>query len=495
MNFQENLHTGKEVRQKLASGIKKVADAVGSTMGPGGANAVIEAIENPHQIVTNDGYSVANSVHLSDPIENMGKNILLEAINRANKQSGDLSSTTCKLTEAIIVEGSNKGFFVKKYSPMELKRSLEECIPVIEEAINNQKREITVDEVGQVATISAEDPAIGARIQEIYKEIGKEGIIHWDISKTAEDTHTIGSGITVDGATYASAYMCDADESGRNTNQIRLKNPKVLITKQKITSAADFNDLFAALFAKEIKDIVVFCDEYEPLIINDLILTRAKRGFRTILVKMPILWKDQWFEDLALASGAKLIDPAAGFTLKQAKVDDLGTFENILVTKQDTYIDGIQDLSLHVKQLQDGDDDMKLRASRLNTKTARYFVGAHSDSALSYRRLKVEDAISSAWHALNGGVVIGGGLALAGIDVPSPILREALKAPHNQIVKNMGTSFTREDMEAQKVYDPANIVINAAKNAISVAATVLTASTVVTLPREETPMPNIPVQV
>lgn len=486
----ETLYTGDEARARLSKGIRRVASAVGSTMGTGGSNGIIEAIESPRHLVTNDGFSIANAVHFADPMEEMGKNILLEAINRSNKASGDGSSTTCVLTAAIIEEGQK---FIGEITPMALKRSLEDCIPVIEAALNKQKRDITVDEVGQVASISAEDPAIGARIQEIYKQIGKDGIIQWDISKTAEDSYTVGTGLTIDGATYVSPYMCDADESGQNTNRIKLKNPTVLITKQKITSATEFNDLFATLFAKDVKDIVVFCDEYEPLMVNDLVLTRAKRGFRAILVKMPILWKDQWYEDLALASGATVIDSAKGLSLKDVNQGHLGTFGNILVTKSETFVDGIKDMESHIEVLKQGGDDEQVRAARLNTKTARYFVGAHSDSALSYRRLKVEDAISSAYHALNGGIVIGGGLALASIQTGSTLLDEALKAPYRQISKNMDVIYSPKDMEKEQVYDPLPVVFNAAKNAISVAATILTASTVVLLPRESEPQaPNVP---
>jgi chaperonin GroEL len=494
---KDTLLVGDEARTKLMAGVKKCAAAVGSTMGTGGSNAIIEAIENPGHLTTNDGASILGAIRLADPVEEMGRKILYEAVSRANKASGDGSSTTTVLTASILETGQE---FLGETTSMELKRSLEDCIPAIENAINAQKRDISVDEVGMVAAISAEDEAIGQTIQEIYQQIGKDGIVHWDISKTAEDTYTIGSGITVNGATYASPYMCDATEAGQNTNQIRLKNPKILITRQKITSASDFDVLGSMLFAKEVRDLVVFCEDFEPLIINDLILTRAKKGFRIILVKMPILWKDQWYEDLALSSGATVVDPANGLPLRQASMDQLGTFGNIHITKEDTYIDGIKDLSLHVKQLEeDGTDDSKLRASRLNTKTARYFVGAHSDSALSYRRLKVEDAISAAYQALHGGIVIGGGLALK--DVPledtvgGKILVKALQAPYEQIVENMGRSFTKEDLEAAHVYDPAPVVVNAAKNAISVAASILTAKSLVLLPREEYQMPNFPIQV
>jgi chaperonin GroEL len=484
---KENLYTGPEVREKLASGIKKIATAVGSTMGTSGSNSIIESVENPYHFVTNDGYSIANSVWLEDPIENIGKNILLEAINRANKSSGDGSSTTCVITAAIIEEGQR---YLSGHSPMEIKRQLEACIPLIEESINAQKKDITVDEVGAVAAISAEDPEIGARIQEIWQKIGKEGVIYWDISNTTEDSYTIGTGIKIEGAGLYSPYMADADEKGNSTNQVRLKNPVIMLTKQKITSAGDFNELFATLDSKQIKDVVVFFDDIEPLALPDFVKTRMVRGFRTVLVKMPTLWKDEWYEDLALASGATVIDPVLGLSIKQAKQEHLGRFDNITVTKDETLIDGMNDMSEHIASLSEKlGEDGRLRIARLNTKTARYFVGAQSDSALSYRRLKVEDALSAAWQALQNGIIIGGGLALekASQTIDNPILKEALKTPHQQIVKNMGHDYTEKDMEEQNVYDPANVVLNAAKNAISVAASILTANTVVTLPRDDTP--------
>lgn len=514
---KDNLYTSTEAREKLMTGVKKLAAAVGSTMGTGGSNAIIEAIENPGHLMTNDGFSIANAVVLADPIEEMGRKILVESINRANKSSGDGSSTTAVLTAGILEEGVKH---LGEASPMDIKRELEACLPIIEESVKKQSRslevagEISPKMLEEVATISAEDPTIGSRIAEIYTKIGKTGIIHWDISKTAEDTYTIGSGITVDMAGYYSPYMCDATESGQSTNQIRIKNPLVLITKQKISSAAEFNDLGQNLYSRDVRDLVVFCDEVDPLVIPDIVKTRMVRGFRFVLVKMPVLWKDWWYEDLALASGGKVIDPSAGLSLKNVQYSDLGTFDNILITKEDTYIDGIKDVSAHVAALEaEATDDSKLRASRLNTKTARYFVGAHSDSALSYRRLKVEDAISAAWQALNGGIVPGGGVALLNASavlrdgvqtVGSRILQRALEEPTRHIYRNAGVHVDNflysgtdvggldsrkkkevGDMFEAGIIDPANIVLNAVKNAISVAASILTANTVVTLPREE----------
>jgi chaperonin GroEL len=185
----DNLYTGKEARDGIIKGIKRCASAVGGTMGTSGYNAIIQAIEQPGHFATNDGATILESIRFADPLEEMGRKILLEAVKRANKQSGDGSSTTTVLCAAIIEEGLKQ---LDKASPLEIKRSLESCIPLIEESINKQKREITVNEVGQVASISAEDEKIGAMIQEIYQQIGKDGIIHWDISKTFEDNYTIG---------------------------------------------------------------------------------------------------------------------------------------------------------------------------------------------------------------------------------------------------------------------------------------------------------------
>ena len=250
--MKDNIYIKEEARQGIIRGIRKCAEAVGGTMGTGGSNALIECVENPGHFSTNDGVTILEHIYFVDPLEEMGRKILLEAVKRANKQSGDGSSTTTILTAAIIQEGLK---YIDKESPMDIKKSLERLLPVIEKSIDSQKREITVDTVSQVASISAEDEQIGNTIQEIYQQIGPDGIIHWDISKTYQDTYTIGSGITIDGAGFASPYMADLDENtGAFQNVARWKNVKVLITKQKITSAAEFNSLFETLFNKEIKE-------------------------------------------------------------------------------------------------------------------------------------------------------------------------------------------------------------------------------------------------
>ena len=507
--MKTNLHTS-EARERLIKGITRCAEVVGSTMGTAGYNAIIEAIESPGHFVTNDGATILGAIQFEDPLEEMGRKIVVEAVSRANKASGDGSSTTTVLTAAILKEGEK---FLKESKPMDIKRSLEAALPKVEELLKKEivpvvvDGHINVDLLNQVATVSAEDERIGAMISEIYSQIGVGGIIHWDISKTFEDYYTIGKGITME-AGFASPYFADIQE-GTNalTNALRAKNPKILITKQKISTALDMQDVLRGLDSAGNKEVVIFADEVDPIVVSQLVQTRIQRGFRASLVKMPVLFKDQWYEDLAKCTGATIIDPVAGLTFKNMTTAHLGEVGNIVIDKENTHMDGTKDVSEHIKALEeDGSDDAKLRISRLNTKTARYFVGATSDSALSYRRLKVEDALHSAYYAIKDGVVRGGGVSLRNCadglgaeTIGEKILGAALLEPEDIIAVNAGNKpyigqedgiglDTRTgqyvDMFSEGIVDTSSVVLNAVRNAVSVAATVLTCGAIIQLPKQ-----------
>lgn len=508
--MKSNLHVGIEATERIINGIRKCAQAVGGTMGTAGHNALIEALENPGHLATNDGATILASIHFEDPLEEMGRKVLLEAVSRANKLSGDGSSTTAVTTGALLEEGLKH---LESANLMAVKKSMEECLPLIEASIEKQTRNIVTDGVidlsllKQVATISSEDESIGAMIADIYSQIGVGGIVHWDVSKTYEDYYTVGKGITVEGAGFTSPYFADMNEAtGQFTNALRWKKPQILIVKQKVTTAVDFETLFKSLNDNGHKEVVIFCDEFEPLVIQQLVQTRIMRGFKAALVKMPVFWKDYWYTDLAAATGATVID-GVGIRFDNMQMSHLGTVDNIVVDKENTYLDGIKDVSTLVSELEkETDDDSRLRVARLNSKTARYFVGAKSESALSYRRLKVEDALNASYHAIKNGIVAGGGVALlnASRNMPDTVggnlLREALCAPVKQITANAGKQFNSEDFSETVGYDSktdsfvdmfeagivdsAYIALNAVQNAVSVAATVLTCKVVIELPRQ-----------
>lgn len=441
--MKDNLHTGEEAQQKLFAGFFKVSDAVAGTLGSAGYNGTIEHEHYPFSYTTNDGVSIARAIELSDTVENMGANLAKEISTKSDKEGGDGTTTSLVLSAAILREAAPH---LSEVSPMELKRQLDECLPIIEKSIDDQKKLITPNEVKAVATISAESEEIGSLMQEIYEKIGKDGILYPDISNTYETFYTLGKGIQIKDAGLVSPYLADFNAQGQLLNAATVKNAHVLITKQKITSGSDLSKFLEGLYNRHdsIKELVIFCDEIEALAIGHFISlkVRDQRPFKTVIVKMPVLWKDWWYEDLAKMTGATIIDPVAGLTYKTATYEHLGQVESIVVDKTSTYLDGTKDVSEYVKELEAGDDEAKIRAARLNTKTARLFVGAKSDTELTYKRLKVEDSRSAAFLAMRDGIVSGGGLALWNAAALMPdtiggrIMKEALKAPLRQIVKN-----------------------------------------------------------
>lgn len=521
--MKDNLYTSEEAREKLMKGVQRASEAIAITMGTSGANAILEDIRSPGYMVSNDGASILEHIHFAEPIEELGRKILAEAVGRSNKANGDGSSTATLLTASILSEGMKH---IGEVAPMEIKKSLEACVPLIEESLKSQRKEL-VDKDGnidfklleQTASISAESEEIGKMIADIYKQIGKDGIINWEASKTTTDSFSIGTGIKIDGATYASRYMCDQLPSGEYTYQATIENPLVFLAKSKITSQQEMDKLVGELDDKGVKDLVIFCDEMDAPILNSFILARAPQtlGIRFLVIKMPTVFNDLWWEDLEKASGARIIGPASGIKMRDVKMEFLGRFGKITVNRDDTFIDGINDLTTHLLALKvDGSDEALARAARLNTKTARYYVGGHSESGLAYRRLKVEDAINSAWSAMQNGILPGGGIALLNSGenfgsvknkktVGQVILENALKEPFIQIIKNAGIepsgSFrgfdvaqtsgydTRTgkivDMFKEGIVDSYDVVLGAVKNAIGVASGILTCGTVVLLPRRD----------
>ncbi len=493
---KDNLYF-EESRERISKGVEKVAKAVGNTMGTSGQNSVIQRFENPYFLLTNDGWTILDSIVLSDPLEEMGRNFLREAVQRANKNSGDGSSTTCVLTAAILKEGEK---YIGKQSPMEIKRSLEDSIKDIEARMEAQTITITEDNVKAVASISAEDEEIGARIEEIYKKIGKDGIIQWETSKFPEDSYTIGTGIQIQDAGYVTPYLNDIDPAtGQILQEAKMKDVPVMIIKEKITSGTAFNSIFSQMFDKGYKEVALFCDEITPEAVGHFIQTRGQRGFRIALIKLPVLWGPEWVEDISIATGAKVVSPATGLTILDMSMDDVGKAGNIVVKRDSVYMDGLQDMEKHILGLKvDGSNDAMLRVARLNLRTARYLVGGNSESAISYRRLKVEDAINAASEALDGGIVPGGGVALRNIadKIDNPILKVALRAPYETILKNAGITpdetqesegydtrtLKKVNMMENNIVDPKKVVLNATKAAISVAAGILTMGTVVLFP-------------
>lgn len=494
LESQDNIHDGNEGRKKLIKGIDKVVDAIKVSYGSAGSNVIIESDLYPFTKTVNDGKAIAESIKLANPVENMGANIAKETADKSDRISGDGRKTSLILLQAILKEGVKS-----KESPMELKRSLDECLEIIHKSIDDQTKEISPLDVGSIATIASESESLGATFQEIYTQIGKDGIVELDNSNLPETFYELTEGVKLHGAGFTYPYMAN-DEKCRTAV---FNSPKVLITKQKITSVVELDAIFKALSKQGINELVIFCDDIDVKISQMIAQVHMQGIFKTLVIKAPTLWKDWLFEDFAKITGATIINPAEGTSLKSFSMSWLGTCGKITSTKEETVVLGIKDISDHLSVLEEENtDEAKIRASRLQTKTAVLKLGANSETELSYIRGKALDARNSSYLAMQHGVVAGGGKALFNTVKSLPntmggnILKVALEAPLRQIVENSEAKITYNfvdenrgfdsksgkvvDMYKAGILDSSIVVKNAVQNALSVASTILTSRVIIT---------------
>lgn len=496
---------------QLAEGIRKATAIVAPTMGPKGKNVELQEKHYPFHRITNDGATILKAIELSDPLESIGLSHLKEAADRSNNTSGDGSTTTTVLLNAILEEGLKTGI-----STLEIKNSLDECLPIIEKSIHEQTRQITVVDIPAVARIAGEDEELAQKLGEIYQTIGKDGIIHLEGSGTYQTTYSLIEGVRFVDTGYLSPYMAT------DKNKAVYDKPTILITKNKIDNVNQINPILQALIQRGDQTLVIFTDDMDSKVARMLIelQTDSKRSINILIIKAPTLWKQYVFEDFAAITGATIIEDASGTSLgSKFRLDWLGTCETLIVDKEETTVIGIKDVSGHLKELDaEGSVDSKRRISWLTTKTAILKLGAKSETELSYRLLKAEDAIFSSRLALNHGVVAGGGAALWRASsllpqtVGGKILSSALREPLKQILRNAGFVKTEEetislmgagnmgwdastmeyvDMFEAGIVDAASIVLGAIRNSLGIASTLLTTSSVILLPEEkEKPQQN-----
>jgi chaperonin GroEL len=470
-------NTFKDALPRLAEGIRKAASVVGPTMGPKGVNVTIQSKLSPGHLTTNDGATIIKAMELADPIEKIGLGFLKEAVERSNANSGDGSSTTTVLLNSIIQEGIMSGV-----ATPDIKRSLDDCLPIIIKSLDEQREEITVEDIPAVARIAGENEEVAKTLGEIYRVIGKDGIIHLEGSGTYETSYSLIEGVRFGDTGYLSPAMAT------EKNKAIYHNPTILVTKRKISHIKEIDPLLQALVAAERKDLVIFTDDMDSDVARMLIELQKnpQRALNILIIKAPTLWKQYVFEDFAKVTGSTIVEDATGVTFKNLKLDHLGTCQTIIVDKEETTVIGIADITDHVMELQEEQTtDSKLRLSWLATKTAILKVGAQSETELSYKRLKYEDAIHSSRLALAHGVVPGGGIALKIASAVMPdtiggrILMMALTRPIAQICQNMGIDIP--ESFGPEVIDSVDIVAGAVKNALGIASTVLTTSSVITL--------------
>ncbi len=518
---------GEEARKKIKIGVDKLADAVKITLGPKGRNVVLDKGFGPPTI-TNDGVTIAKEIELEDKIENMGAEIVKEVAEKTNEVAGDGTTTAVVLAQAIISEGLKN--VAAGANPLDIKRGIEKGVVKIVEALKLMAKQITTEEeMAQVATISAENREIGNLIAEVMTEVGKDGVITVEESKTFGMQKEIVKGLQFDRG-YISPYMItDAERM-----EASYEDPYILVTDKKISSIQEILPVLEKVAQAGKKDLVIIADEVEGEALATLLVNKLKGIFNTLAVKAPGFGdrRKEMLQDIVEVVGGRLISEEVGLKLENATLMDLGMARKVSSTKENTtIIDGkgaedrvpnrIKQIKAELAKADSEFDKEKLqeRLGKLAGGVAVIKVGAATEVEQKSKQHKTEDALNATRAAVEEGIVPGGGVALLraisaldGLKLEGDeltgikILRQALESPIRQIAQNSGIDgavvaqkvkegkdgfgFNAQTMEYQDlmesgIVDPTKVVRSALQNAASAAAISLTTEVVVAEKPEE----------
>jgi chaperonin GroEL len=527
-----------EARRKLQAGMDKLAKAVITTLGPKGRNVALDrSFGSP--TITHDGVTVAKEVELSDKLENMGAQLLKEAATKTNDIAGDGTTTSTLLAHSIVTEGMKN--LAAGSNPMLLKQGIEAAAKAVSKELGKSAIDVTTkEEIGNVASISAQDRSIGELIADVMDKVGKDGVITVEESKTLAFETEYVEGMQFDRGYLSPYFVTNPDDM-----EAVIEAPSILIHDSKISAAQDLVPLLERLVQIGKRDLVIIAEDIEGEALATLVLNKLRGMINVLAIKAPGFGdrRKAMLQDIAILSGATVISEDMGRKLDSATVEDLGNAEKIISTKDDTTIVGgagdsgqikgrIQQIRNEIDSSTSDYDREKLqeRLAKLSGGVAIIRVGAATETELKEKKHRVEDALSATRAAVEAGIVPGGGVALINatkaIDklkmkypdaqVGVQIVRKALEVPLRKIAENAGKDGAvilekvRQAQEAEKnkrigynvmseeyvdmveagVIDPAKVTRGALENAASIAAMILTTEALIAdEPKAESDMP------
>ena len=522
-----------EARRKMKAGIDKLTKAVRITLGPRGRNVIIDKKFGSPDI-TNDGVTIAQEQEYKDEFENMGAQLVKEVASKTNDIAGDGTTTATILAHAMIEEGFKN--VAAGANPMELKRGLEKASERVVVSLKEQSRALTTkEETAQVATISANDEAIGKIIADAMEAVGEDGVITVEDSDTIETFYEVVEGMQFDREYISPYFVTDPKKM-----EASLEKPYVLITDQELKNAADLVSVLEKV-AQTGKPLLVIAKDVTGEALTTLVLNKLKGTLTSCAVKAPGFGdrRKAMLEDLAILTGGTVIAEDAGMQIKDATVDMLGQAGHIRIDSDNTTIidgKGSSDaLKGRIEQIEaqmattDSDYDrekLEERKAKLAGGVAVIKVGAPTETELSEKKHRMEDALEATKAAVDEGILPGGGVALVNaitlldslkLDgdeaVGVNILRRALEAPLRQLVGNAGLegAIVVERVKHEKpgvgldvltesyrnmfdagIVDPTKVTRSALQNAVSIAGMLLTTGALVAEIKEKEQFPAMP---
>jgi len=522
---------GKEARDQILKGVQVLTDAVASTMGPKGRNVLIEkSYGGP--TVTKDGVTVAKEIDLEDKFEDMGAQLVKEAATKTNDAAGDGTTTATVLAHAIMTEGLKH---VKSgANAISIKRGIDKAVVAVVDELEKMKKDVvSKEEYKAVATISAQDEEIGDTIAEVIDQVGNNGVVTVDKGQTFGIEKEYVEGMQFDNGYISPYFITDTSRM-----EAVFENPAVLITDKKIGSIQEILPLLEKLAQSGKKEIVIICENVEGEALATLVVNKLRGTFSALAIKAPAFGdrRKSILSDIAALTGGRVISEEVGLKLENADVEDLGSCDRVICTKDDTTVVGgsgnKEDIELRVNQIKteiestksDFDKEKLMeRLAKLTGGVAVIKVGAATEVEQKEKQHRVEDALAATRAAAEEGILPGGGTALVrslssldGIKTANDdeavgveIIKGALVAPLRHIANNAGVdgdvviakvqklkgnegynalTDTYEDLVKAMIIDPKKVTRSALEFAASVASMFLTLEVAITeIPKEDDP--------
>jgi len=524
----KELHFNTDARAALKRGVDQLAEAVKVTLGPKGRNVVIDK-KFGAPTVTKDGVTVAKEIELSDPLENMGAQMVKEVATKTSELAGDGTTTATVLAQAIFREGLKN--VTAGVNPMALKRGIDSAVSAVVEELKKMSVPIKgKKEIAQVGAISANnDKEIGDLIAEAMEKVGKDGVITVEEAKGLETTLE-----TVEGMQFDRGYLSPYFVTDPEKMEAVLEDPLILIHDKKISSMKDLLPILEKV-AQLGKPLLIIAEDIEGEALATLVVNKLRGTLRVSAVKAPGFGdrRKAMLEDIGVLTGGQVISEELGLKLENAVVTDLGRAKRIVVDKETTtIIDGqgdeekikgrIKEIKAAVEKTTSDYDREKLqeRLAKLAGGVAVINVGAPTESEMKEKKARVEDALHATRAAVEEGIVPGGGVALVraqkalkslklaesdeqiGVD----IIRRAIEEPVRIIVQNAGGEGSivvekirvskdnnygynaltdqYEDLVAAGVIDPTKVTRTALQNAASISGLLLTTEALIVEKKE-----------
>ena len=523
------LQFDEEARRAMERGVNALADVVKVTLGPKGRNVVIDKkYGNP--TVTNDGVTIAKEVELSDAAENMGAQLVKEVATKTNDVAGDGTTTATVLAQAMVREGLRN--LAAGAQPMGLKAGIEAAVVAITKKLHeNATPVIDKAQIADVATISAQDVAIGNLIADAMDKVGKDGVITVEESSTTNLELEFTEGMQFDKGYISPYFVTDAERM-----ESVLEDAYILVSGTKISALNELLPLLEKVVNSG-KQLLIIAEDVEGEALSTLVVNRMRGTFTSVAVKAPGFGdrRKAMLQDIAVLTGATVITPDVGLKLDQIDLTLLGRARRIVVTKDaTTIVDGAgnkADVDGRVseirKEIERSDSDwdrekLQERLAKLAGGVCVIKVGAYTEVELKEKKHRLEDAISATRAAVEEGIVVGGGAALVhaadalegdlGLTgdaaVGVRLVRKACDEPLRWIAENAGlegyvvVDRVRElgqgqglnaatgvygDLVAQGVIDPVKVTRSALENAASIAGMLLTTEALVVEKKEKAP--------